>query len=86
MNRPYKHTLTQADRIVFQKWLIGTSAFWGLVTLLIIVSAIASHDRRTAIQNETTAQVRSDTRDKLVCPGRSQREYALCAQTDRNGQ
>jgi hypothetical protein len=30
MNRPYEHTLTQADRIAFQKWLLGISAFWGL--------------------------------------------------------
>lgn len=85
MNRPYEHTLTQADRIAFQKWLLRISAFWGLVTLLIIVGAITSYDRGTAIQKETAAAVLSGTQDKPVCPGRFKLD-ALCAQTERNGQ
>jgi hypothetical protein len=81
MNRPYEYTLTQADRIVFQKWLLGTSAFWGLATLLIVVSAIASHDGRTTVQNETAAGVRSGTQDKPVCPDRKRHTRLLRKQT-----
>jgi hypothetical protein len=75
--RPYEHTLTPADRIVFQKWLVGTSAFWGVVTLLIIGVAIATHDRTETAQNETAAAVRSGTPDKLACLGHSKRDTRL---------
>jgi hypothetical protein len=62
MNGPYEHTLTPADRVVFQKWLMGISAFWSLITLLVIGVAIASHDR-AATQTETAAAVRSSMPD-----------------------
>jgi hypothetical protein len=75
--RPYEHTLTPADRMVLQRWLVGTSAFWGVVTLLIIGVAVVSHDRRATASNETAAAVRSGTQDKLACLGRSRRDARL---------
>jgi hypothetical protein len=77
MNRPYQHTLTQADRIVFQKWLIRMSALWGFATLLIIGAVIAGRDLTVATQNETAAADRSGRQDDLVCPGRSKRDMRL---------
>jgi len=40
MYAPYKHTLTPADRLIFEKWLRGVAAFYGALALL-VVSAIA---------------------------------------------
>ena len=74
MNRPYEHTLTPADRIVFQKWLIRVSALCGFATLLMVGAVIAGHDLTVAMQNETAPAVRSGTQDDLVCTGRSKRD------------
>jgi hypothetical protein len=77
MRKPYEHTLTPADRIVFQKWLVGTSAFWGVVTLLVIGVAIANHDRTATALDETTSVARSGTQDSPSCRGRSKQDTRL---------
>jgi len=75
MHRPYRYTLTQADRMLFQKCLMGTSAFCGVVTLLVIGIAFVSHDRSSTTQNETAAVVRSAARDD--CPDQPNRDTRL---------
>jgi hypothetical protein len=80
MNRPYQYTLTQADRILFQKWLLWTSAFWGVVTLLVISVALVSPNRTARTQTETAAVVRSGTQDH--CLDRSTRDNPL----DKSGE
>jgi hypothetical protein len=75
--RPYEHTLTPADRMVLQRWLVGTSAFWGVVTLLIIGIAIVGHDRTGSMQAETAAAVLSGTPGRPTCLGHSKRDTRL---------
>ena len=43
MHKPYKFTLTPADRIIFEKWLRGAVIFYGSLALLIFGIAGASH-------------------------------------------
>ena len=85
MRRPFEHTLTPADRIFFQKCLLGASAFYGSLTLLIVSFVIASHGRTIATQTETTAVLQSASQDDLTCPSPLRAGHELCPQTRRNG-
>lgn len=44
MRRPFQYTFTPTDRRVYQQWLVGVSAFYGCIMLLIAgVLLIRSH-------------------------------------------
>src|SRR5260370_32694281 len=77
----YVRSLSWVDFIIntfgFSFRYTQTSAFWGVVTLLMIGVAIATHDRTEKAQNETAAAVRSGTPDKLACLDHSKRDTRL---------
>ena len=82
MRKPFEHTLTPADRIVFQKWLLGASVLYGSATLLIIGYAIASHYGAINKQNDT-ATISWRAHNDLTCPDSRQAGNALCAPRNR---
>jgi hypothetical protein len=82
MRKPFEHTLTPADRIVFQKCLVRASVFYGSLTLLIIGFAIASHYGAINTQNDTAA-ISWGTHSDLACPDSRQAGNALCAPRNR---
>jgi hypothetical protein len=55
MHKPYAHTLTPADRHFISRWLLGISAIFGTLTLLIVGTAVARHYHGFDRQNATTA-------------------------------
>jgi hypothetical protein len=55
MQRPFAHTLTPADRHFISRWLLGISAIFGTLTLLIVGIAVATHYRDAGAKTETTA-------------------------------
>ena len=77
IRRPYHLTLTPSDRAVFEKWLLGTSAFWGVVALLIVGVGIANHQGAATAQNDTTGTVRSTAPDNPACLRHSRRDTRL---------
>ena len=85
MRRPFEHTLTPADRIFFEKCLLGASAVYGSLTLLIVGFVIASHDRTVATRAETTAVLQPASQDDLTCPSPLRTGQGLCPPTQRSG-
>jgi hypothetical protein len=55
MHKPFAHTLTSADRQFISRWLIGISATFGTLTLLIVGIVVASHYRDIDRQNGPAA-------------------------------
>ena len=36
MRRPFQYTFTAADRRMYQQWLVGVSAFYGCIALMVL--------------------------------------------------
>jgi len=36
MRRPFHYTFTASDRRVYQQWLVGVSAFYGCIALMVL--------------------------------------------------
>jgi hypothetical protein len=36
MRRPFQYTFTPADRRAYQQWLVGVSAFYGCIALMVL--------------------------------------------------
>jgi hypothetical protein len=36
MRRPFQYTFTPSDRRVYQQWLVGVSAFYGCIALMVL--------------------------------------------------
>jgi hypothetical protein len=60
MQRPFAHTLTPADRHLISRWLLGISAIFGMLTLLIVGVAVATHYRGADTATETAATQASE--------------------------
>lgn len=83
MHKPFEHTLTPADRIIVQKWLVGASLFVASTTLLILGFAIADH-RRNALTAANEAAAQSDSPGQPSCWSSGQADKTLCVpQIDR---
>jgi hypothetical protein len=52
MYPPYKHTLTPADRVMFEKWLLGTAVFYGAVALVVVCAIVLGHTIRGSAQSD----------------------------------
>jgi hypothetical protein len=71
MRRPFEHTLTPADRLVISKWLLGMSALYGTLALVVVGFVTASHYRVIATSNETAAVLSATSNDR-GCPNSGQ--------------
>jgi hypothetical protein len=40
MRTPFQYTFTPTDRRVYQQWLVGVSAFYGCIGLMILASVL----------------------------------------------
>lgn len=40
MRRPFQYTFTGADRRVYQQWLVGVSAFYGCIALMVLAAVL----------------------------------------------
>ena len=40
MRRPFQYTFTQSDRHVYRQWLVGVSAFYGCITLIVLAAML----------------------------------------------
>jgi hypothetical protein len=73
VRKPFEHTLTPADRIVFQKLVIGVCVLYGCGALFIAGLAIAGLGGSTAVE---TAAVNLD--DDLACASALQTGIGTC--------
>jgi hypothetical protein len=80
MRRPFQYTFTPTDRRVYQQWLVGVSAFYGCIALMILaVVLIRSY---TGHAGDATA-LALQSRD-VKCPILIMDRRATCGpQTDR---
>jgi hypothetical protein len=40
MRRPFQYTFTAADRRLYQQWLVGVSAFYGCIALMVLAAVL----------------------------------------------
>jgi hypothetical protein len=43
MHKPFAHTLTATDRKFISRWLLGISAVYGALALLVVAIAVIGH-------------------------------------------
>ena len=70
MQKPFEHTLTEADRAVLTNWLIGLVAFYGSVTIVVIGLIVAGvHVAPETTQQTSGANGHGDTSAALSSSG-----------------
>ena len=83
MRRRFQYTFTSTDRRVYQQWLVGVSAFYGCIMLLIVGALVirsygghAGDETALALQSRDAKCLFSIEGDRSTCgpqTGRSER-------------
>jgi hypothetical protein len=82
MRRPFQYTFTPSDRRVYQQWLVGVSAFYGCIALM-VVALVLIH---TYVGHSGDAMALALQSHDAVCPISITDGRPTCApQTYRGG-
>jgi hypothetical protein len=72
MRRRFQYTFTPTDRHVYQQWLVGVSAFYGCIMLLIVgVLVIRSYSGHAGNETALALQSRDAKCSFPIADGRS---------------
>ena len=55
MYSAYKRTLTPADRVIFEMWLLGIATFYGALALLVVFAIAIGHTIGVDTQGDVAA-------------------------------
>lgn len=65
MRKPFEHTLTPDDRVVFSRWLFGVTVLYGAVAIIIGLILAGMHLVPDRIQQTTGSIGRGDAKIAL---------------------